>query len=58
MLRRIAVQELTVQAALAGDRKMFVEAMLLDGCIGNAKQAGTLVDELLAAHKAYLPQFV
>ncbi|MCE5258380.1 MAG: hypothetical protein LLG44_04875 [Chloroflexi bacterium] len=57
VLRRIAVQELTVQAALAGDRKMFVEAVLLDGCIGNAKQAGTLVDELLAAHKAYLPQF-
>lgn len=57
ILRRIAVQDLTVQAALAGDRKMLVEAMLLDGCITDAHQAGRLVDELLAVHKDYLPQF-
>ncbi|MHB9031574.1 MAG: family 4 glycosyl hydrolase [Anaerolineae bacterium] len=57
IMRKIASEELTVQAALSGDRKLLVETMLLDGCITDATQAGKLVDELLSAHKAYLPQF-
>jgi len=55
--RRVAVHDLTVQAALAGDRKLLVEALLLDGCITDSAQACKLVDEVLSFHKAYLPQF-
>jgi alpha-galactosidase len=57
LLRKIAVQALTVQAALAGDRKLLVETMLLDGCINNQDAASRLVDDLLREHKVYLPQF-
>lgn len=57
LMRRIAVHELTVQAALSGDRTLLREAMLLDGCVSESSVAGRLVDELLRAHKAFLPQF-
>ncbi|MHB1356403.1 MAG: family 4 glycosyl hydrolase [Anaerolineae bacterium] len=57
LMRKIAVQLLTVQAALTGDRKLWVETLLLDGCVKQQDTARRLVDDLLFAHKAYLPQF-
>jgi alpha-galactosidase len=55
--RKIAAHALTVEAALTGSRKLFVEALLADGCISDRAAAGRLADELLAAHKQHLPQF-
>ncbi|MEN6641268.1 MAG: hypothetical protein ABFE08_02345 [Armatimonadia bacterium] len=49
--------ELTVETALTGDRKAFVEALLYDGCVQELSAAEALADDLLAAHKAHLPQF-
>lgn len=57
LMRKIAVQSLTVQAALTGDRKLFVETLLLDGCVTHQDAARRLVDDLMLEHKAYLPQF-
>ena len=57
LMQRIAVHDLTVQAALTGERKLLVEAMLLDGCISDPVSAERLVDDLLQAQKAFLPQF-
>jgi alpha-galactosidase/6-phospho-beta-glucosidase family protein len=52
-------QELTVQAALRGDRSLALQAMLNDPLTGRlpVDQTGRMLDELLEANKAYLPQF-
>lgn len=57
LVRKIIGQELTVEAALRGDRKLFVEALLMDGCVSDVVTAGRLADALLKAHKDDLPQF-
>jgi len=59
-LRRIvASQETTVEAALTGDRDRVVEAMLLDPLAGRIDfdRLAQMTDEMLAATKAWLPQF-
>ena len=57
LLRKIAAQALTVEAALTGSRRLFVEAILADGCVADPTTAGKLADELLREQKEYLPQF-
>jgi alpha-galactosidase len=57
--RASAAQELTVEAAVTGNRDTVFEAMLADplaGCI-DYDRLGAMTDELLAATKAWLPQF-
>jgi alpha-galactosidase/6-phospho-beta-glucosidase family protein len=59
-LRRVsAVQELTVEAALLGDRDTVVEAMLLDPLAGriDIDRVEQMTDEMLHATQAWLPQF-
>jgi alpha-galactosidase len=53
------VHELTVRAALEGDRGLLIEALSLDPLSGNADFAelGALGDELLAANRKWLPRF-
>ena len=58
--RHIAVQKLTAEAALTGDRRIARQAFLHDPQVEAActpAQAGALLDELLAAHAEHLPQF-
>lgn len=50
-------QEASVKAALTGDRKYVVQAMAVSPQVQNKDIAEELADELLAAHKKYLPQF-
>ncbi len=57
LARKIAGQQVTIAAALTGDRALFVEALLMDGAVTDPVKAGKLADELLAAQKQYLPQF-
>jgi alpha-galactosidase len=57
LARKIAAHRLTVEAALTGDRSLFVEALLADGGVSDPATASKLADELLAAQKEYLPQF-
>ena len=59
-LRRVsASQELTVTAALSGDREAVFEAMLADPLAGRIDYdaLGAMTDELLDATKQWLPQF-
>jgi alpha-galactosidase len=59
-LRRVAAsQELTVEAALTGDRDAVFAAMLTDPLAGRIDYdaLGAMTDELLAATKQWLPQF-
>ncbi|MGQ9732275.1 MAG: family 4 glycosyl hydrolase [Candidatus Zipacnadales bacterium] len=49
--------EITVEAAIHGDRNLLVQALLYDRSVSGLKAAEALADDLLAAHKADLPRF-
>lgn len=55
--RRLASTRLTVEAALTGSRPLFVEALLMDGAVTDRAVAERMGEELLVAHRRYLPQF-
>lgn len=59
-LRRVvAAQEMTVEAAITGDRDRAVDAMLLDPLAGRIDfdRVAEMTDEMLAATARWLPQF-
>ncbi len=57
--RHVATQELTVQAALSGDRALAGEAFALDPLAGRGdlRETDAMVDELLAGTARWLPHF-
>jgi alpha-galactosidase/6-phospho-beta-glucosidase family protein len=57
--RHTATQELTVEAALTGDRAVAAEAFALDPLSGRGdlRQTEAIVEELLAGTAEWLPQF-
>ena len=55
--RRLASVNLTVSAALTGNKEMWIEAMLLDGAVTDEKVAAALVEEFLTEYKDCLPQY-
>jgi alpha-galactosidase len=58
--QHITAQELTVKAALTGDRHVALQAFLQDPQIAARlapEETAALLDELLEAHADYLPQF-
>ena len=57
LVSRLAVVETIVDAALAGSRDLFVQALVADGSCPSLDVAQRLADELLAAHAEHLPQF-
>jgi alpha-galactosidase len=54
---KISAIEITVEAALRGDRDLMLEALLADGGVGQVDKAEALRDALIEAHKQHLPQF-
>jgi len=54
---KIEAIEITVDAAVKGSRALMVEALLADGTVGQPDVAARLADELIAEHRAHLPQF-
>jgi 6-phospho-beta-glucosidase len=52
-----AYEELTVEAAVHGDASAALKALTIHPLVTSAKVAKFLLDELLEAHKDYLPQF-
>lgn len=50
-------ERLTIEAAVHGDRKSALLALVTNPLIGDAGLASPLLDEVLAVNKAYLPQF-
>jgi len=57
LTKHLARIEVTVDAALEGDRDLFVEALLLDGSVQDREIAEKMADELISAQKQHLPQF-
>ncbi|MFB3880090.1 MAG: hypothetical protein ACE149_02450 [Armatimonadota bacterium] len=55
--KRIAWQELVVEAGVKGDRGLALQALLLDEMAILPEQSERMLDELLAASKSLLPQF-
>ena len=57
--RHVATQELTVEAALTGDRRLAAEAFALDPLAGRGdlRDMEAMVDELLVGTAEWLPQF-
>ena len=55
--RKLTATRITVDAALSGNRNLFTEALLADGCLSDLDAANRLRDELLDAQREYLPNF-
>ncbi len=55
--QQVAIQDRVVEAAVHGDRQAALQALLLDPLTASYADAERLLDELLTAHAAYLPQF-
>jgi len=52
-----AYEELTVEAAVTGDRKAALQALVANPLVPSVRVAKLLLDDLLAAHADHLPQF-
>ena len=46
-----------VEAGVHGDRGSALQALLLDPVVNGISQAEAILDEMLAVHEDYLPQF-
>ena len=55
--KHLSIVEVSVDAALKGDRELFVEAILMGGYISDRSAVEKMVGELIEAHKPDLPQF-
>ena len=52
-----AMEEYTINAAVTGNYGMAMEAFALNPLIPSGESAKQVLDQLLLAHEAYLPQF-
>ncbi|UOY91007.1 6-phospho-beta-glucosidase [Ectobacillus sp. JY-23] len=52
-----AFEELVIEAAVTGDYLKAYKAMVMNPLVTSDKKAKLMLDELLEAHKEYLPQF-
>jgi alpha-galactosidase/6-phospho-beta-glucosidase family protein len=50
-------QELAVEAAMSGDRKLVLQALMASLTVNTRAEAERLADALLNAHREYLPHF-
>ena len=55
--KRFVWQELVADSAVHGDRQLALQAMMVDEMAIWPDRAEAMLDELLAASKALLPQF-
>jgi alpha-galactosidase len=54
---QVAIQRLSVDAAVFGDRKKALQALLIDPVVDSLEGAEKTLDELLTVHRKYLPRF-
>jgi alpha-galactosidase len=55
--RQMELASLAVDAAVRGDRSLALQALVLDPVVPDPGAARAILDELLAAERAWLPQF-
>ena len=51
------MEELTIEAAVTGDYGTLLQAFTTNPLITSGNEGKQVMDELLEAHKQYLPQF-
>jgi alpha-galactosidase len=56
-LSHLAEQELTLDAAIHGDRRRALQALLMDPAVQSWETASPMLDEMLSGTAAYLPRF-
>jgi alpha-galactosidase len=54
---QVSITDRAVEAGVRGDRAAALEALLLDSVITATAQAEAILEEMLEAHRPYLPQF-
>jgi alpha-galactosidase len=54
---RARQQELTIDAALSGDRTLVLQALLADPLVPSVEAAESMLDQALEVHAPYLPRF-
>jgi alpha-galactosidase len=54
---RVRQQELTIDAALSGDRTLALQALLADPLVPTLESAAAMLEDAINAHAAYLPHF-
>ncbi len=57
LAQQVAIQDRAVEAAIHGNRQAALQALLLDPVVQSYSAAVQILDELLAVHAPYLPQF-
>jgi alpha-galactosidase len=57
LAQHVSNQELIVEAAVKGDRELALQAFFNDPLVNNLEGGRAMLDELLAGHAQYLPQF-
>lgn len=57
IIKRLASVDITVEAALKGDKQLWADAMMLDGAVTDYETAENLVQDFMEEHKDYLPQY-
>ncbi len=55
--QQVAIQDRVVEAAVHGDRRAALQALLLDPLVSSYSIAEQMLDELLTVHADYLPAF-
>jgi alpha-galactosidase/6-phospho-beta-glucosidase family protein len=59
--RRHGAAEIAIRAcgraAVTGSRDLALQALLIDPCVHSARAAEAFLDDVLAAHREYLPAF-
>ncbi|MDV2687417.1 6-phospho-beta-glucosidase, partial [Alkalihalophilus lindianensis] len=50
-------ERVAAEAAVTGDRNLAILALTINPLVASDKTAKEIVDEMLEAHKPYLPQF-
>ncbi len=54
----LTIMEMTIEAAMRGDRGLALEALRMEPTVRDWEGAASMLDELIAANAAWLPQFV
>ena len=57
ILQMKAFEELVIKASISGNDQDAYAAFVMNPLIADEKRSKVLLDELLEAHKEYLPQF-
>ena len=53
----LAIQDVAVEAAMEGSRDLALRALLLDPVVSSARAAEAFLDDVLRAHRVWLPRF-